>query len=264
MTMVWIYLGIFLAAAAVLCAVGFYKTVYFLSIGYGFAVAGLGIVLLVLFHGQMQVVHVVQCLVFVAYGARLSGFLIARERKNAAYRKTLTAVTTPESDMPVYRKIVIWLSVSVLYVIQVCPVFYRLYNGAADVVLPWIGIAISIAALCIESLGDRQKTVQKAANPNMVATQGLYKIVRCPNYFGEILYWTGVTLGGLTALSGWVQWAIVIAAYISIIGIMFSSAKRLEKRQIARYGKLAAYREYADKTPILLPLVPLYHLVKEA
>ena len=36
--MPWSLLGILLAVCAVACAVGFYKFVYFLSIGYGFAV----------------------------------------------------------------------------------------------------------------------------------------------------------------------------------------------------------------------------------
>ena len=40
--MPWSLLGIILIVCAVLCAVGFYKFVYFLSIGYGFAVAGGG------------------------------------------------------------------------------------------------------------------------------------------------------------------------------------------------------------------------------
>lgn len=38
--MPWNLPGILLAVCAVLCAVGFYKFVCFLSIGYGFAVAG--------------------------------------------------------------------------------------------------------------------------------------------------------------------------------------------------------------------------------
>lgn len=44
---------------------------------------------------------------------------------------------------------------------------------------------------------------------------------------------------------------------------MFNGAQRLEKRQSARYGNDPAYRLYADKTPILIPFVPLYHLYKE-
>ncbi len=153
---------------------------------------------------------------------------------------------------------------TVLYVAQASPVFYRLYNGAADTALPWIGVIISIIALILESVADKQKSDQKAANPDMVATKGLYKFVRCPNYFGEILFWTGVLVGGLTALSGWGQWLMAILAYICIVFIMFNGAQRLEKRQLGRYGKLREYRDYANKTPIILPLLPIYHLVKEA
>ena len=47
--MPWTLLGILLAVCAVLCAVGFYKFVYFLSIGYGFAVAGGGLAIFIMY-----------------------------------------------------------------------------------------------------------------------------------------------------------------------------------------------------------------------
>ena len=49
----WHDLAIMACVAAILCAVGFYRYVYFLSIGYGFAVAGIGITLLCLFGGLL-------------------------------------------------------------------------------------------------------------------------------------------------------------------------------------------------------------------
>ena len=259
----WEYLWILAVVAAVLSAVGFYKFVYFLSIGYGFAVAGIGVALMIMFGSQMQLVHYLQCILFILYGARLSGFLLYREIKNAAYRKTLAEATTSEKTMPIFVKAFIWLWVSVLYVAQTCPVFYRQYNGATDTLLPWIGVAISAVALIIETLADSQKSAQKAKNPDMVATEGLYKMVRCPNYFGEILFWTGVLVGGLTALESWGQWLMAVLAYIAIVYIMFNGAQRLEKRQMARYGDKPEYNEYADKTPIIIPLLPVYHLNKE-
>ena len=96
----------------------------------------------------------------------------------------------------------------------------------------------------------------------MVATKQLYKIVRCPNYFGEILFWTGVTVSCLDILQGAGQWITVIIAYILIVFIMFNGAQRLEKRQMARYGDNEEYKAYADKTPIIIPLLPVYHLNK--
>ena len=264
MIMGWNPLWILAVVALVLSAVGFYKFVYFLSIGYGFAIAGIGVALTVLFAGQMQPVHYVLCALLFVYGARLSGFLLYREIKNAAYRKTLAEATTSEKTMPVFVKAFIWVWVAALYVAQTSPVFYRLYNGAGDSVLPWIGAIISAAALVIESLADSQKSAQKAVDPGMVATKGLYRMVRCPNYFGEILFWTGMFVGGLTALNHWGQWLMAALGYVAIVFIMFNGAKRLEKRQNARYGSLPAYRAYADKTPIILPLVPIYHLDKAA
>ena len=44
----WGYLGIIFAVCAVLCSVGFYKFVYFLSVGYGFAVSGGAVTVLIL------------------------------------------------------------------------------------------------------------------------------------------------------------------------------------------------------------------------
>ena len=87
-----------LAVCAVLSAVGFWKFVYFLSIGYGFAIAGGGItvLILVLYNGWapgMLWLAVLQAALFVVYGARLSGFLLVREIRNASYRKTLSPGT---------------------------------------------------------------------------------------------------------------------------------------------------------------------------
>ena len=87
--MPWSLLGILCAVCAVLCAVGFYKFVYFLSIGYGFAVAGGGIAVLVmaLVTGTEAPIWVllIQAALFLAYGIRLSGFLLVRELKNVTF-----------------------------------------------------------------------------------------------------------------------------------------------------------------------------------
>ena len=59
------------------------------------------------------------------------------------------------------------------------------------------------------------------------------------------------------------QWIVVILGYLMILGIMISGAQRLEKRQNKNYGHMPEYRAYVEKTPILVPFIPVYHLVKE-
>jgi steroid 5-alpha reductase family enzyme len=260
----WEFLAIIFAVCAILCAVGFYKFVYFLSIGYGFAVAGGGIAILIIaivngWTAGVLWLALLQTALFIAYGARLSGFLLVREIKNAAYRKTLKEATGDDKKIPVFVLATIWLVVAVLYTAQISPMLYRYMNGAKDIIVPVIGAAISVLGLVLESVADQQKSAQKKLNPDMVATKGLYKIVRCPNYLGEIIFWTGVFVSGVTAYATVGQWIMAIVAYICIVYIMFNGAQRLEKRQMARYGENAEYNEYANKTPIIIPLLPIYH-----
>ncbi len=269
--MPWTLLGILLIVCAAACAVGFYKFVYFLSIGYGFAVAGGGIAVLVMYLLNPSAtplwIVLVQTALFIAYGMRLSGFLLVREFKNATFKKTDVAKDTlaknGEKKMPVFVLAAIWISVSILYVAQVSPMLFRYDNAAADVIVPIIGFAVSLFGLALESAADKQKSAQKKERPDMVATKGLYRICRCPNYLGEILFWTGVFVSGITAYLTVGQWITAVAAYICIVFIMFNGAQRLEKRQMARYGNNEEYNTYADKTPIIIPLLPIYHLNKK-
>ena len=269
--MPWSLLGILFAVCAVACAVGFYKFVYFLSIGYGFAVGFGGIAVLIMYFINPTAtplwIVLVQCALFIAYGARLSGFLLIREFKNATFKKTDVAKDTlaknGEKKMPIFVLVAIWLVVAVLYVAQVSPMLFRYVNASTDIILPIVGFAISIFGLILESIADKQKSAQKKERPDMVATKGLYKICRCPNYLGEILFWTGIFVSGITAYQSVGQWITAILAYICIVYIMFNGAQRLEKRQMERYGANDEYNAYADKTPIIIPLLPIYHLNKK-
>jgi len=269
--MPWSLLGILLAVCAVACAVGFYKFVYFLSIGYGFAVAFGGVAVFIMYLINPSAtplwIVLVQMVLFIAYGARLSGFLLIRELKNVTFKKTDVAKETlaknDEKKMPVFVLVTIWVSVAVLYVAQVSPMLFRYTNAVTDSLIPIIGFAISVFGLVLESVADKQKSAQKKERPDMVATKGLYKMCRCPNYFGEILFWTGVFVSGVTAYKTVGQWIMAVLAYICIVYIMFNGAQRLEKRQMKHYGENEEYNMYADKTPIIIPLLPIYHLNKK-
>ena len=197
----WGYLGIICAVCALCCAIGFKKFVWFLSIGYGFAIIGGGITVLI--------------------------FALANGWANGAIwlliRKTLNEDAGGDKKMPIFVLITIWIMVAVLYTAQVSPVFDRYYNYGTtakaehDFIVPLIGMAISVIGLVLETIADKQKSAQKKENPKMVATKGLYKIVRCPNYFGEILFWTGVFVSGVTAYRGVGQWIVAILALIAIV-----------------------------------------------
>ncbi len=270
----WIVTGILAGVAAVLSAIGFYKFVYFLSVGYGFAVSGMAIALLVMslvgFIPTLGAIEYVLIVLLIVYGFRLSGFLLYREIKSASYRKTLGSVTAKsEKKMPIFVKATIWITVIVLYVAEVSPIAYRSISGinystsnnVLDLVFPIIGAIVMVIALIIESLADFQKSKAKKENPNRFVDKGLYRYVRCPNYLGEILFWTGVLLSGVNILNTWWKILIAVLGYLCIVYVMVSGAKRLEKRQNKNYGKDPEYAEYVKKTPILFRSIPVKSLI---
>ena len=113
----------------------------------------------------------------------------------------------------------------------------------------------------LESAADLQKSRAKKLNPKRFVDTGLYRLVRCPNYLGEMLFWTGVILSGIGSVQGW-QWLMCLIGYISIIFVMFSGARRLEIRQNKNYGSDPEYQKYVKSVPILVPFIPLYSVEK--
>ncbi|MBQ9733163.1 MAG: steroid reductase, partial [Clostridia bacterium] len=102
-------LWIILVVSLVLTTIGFYKFVYFLSIGYGFAVAGGGIATLIMALAAPTEapiwITLIQAALFVVYGARLSGFLLVREFKDIAFKKTEVfkeTLTKGDKKMPIF------------------------------------------------------------------------------------------------------------------------------------------------------------------
>jgi steroid 5-alpha reductase family enzyme len=163
--------------------------------------------------------------------------------------------------VPFGVKIAIWVTCALLYVTQISGVFYRLANGAADNAFVFIGAAVMIFGVSLETAADIQKNNAKKVNPRRFVDTGLYRIVRCPNYLGEMIFWTGVLISGIGAVSGW-QWIVVAIGYIGIIFVMFSGARRLEIRQDKNYGNDPEYQKYVTTVPILLPFIPLYSVKK--
>lgn len=245
-----------------ICSIGFYRFVWFMSVGYGLAVAGIGLTMLIMAaaKGQLGILYAVQCVLMVVYGVRLGGFLLVRELKNAKYREKMRQVGG-DMKVPVFVAFFMWIFMGFLYVMQSAGAVYRVYNGvaASPNAFAWIGTVICLLGIVIESLSDKQKSEQKAKNPDLPAMEGLFRISRCPNYFGEMLFWTGMIISGIGALKG-AQWIVALIGYIEIMFVMVSGAKRVEGRHIKNYGSNPVYQKYADTTPLLFPFVPLYHL----
>ena len=259
------YLLILLAVSLAVSGLGWIYFIYFFSIGYGFGVSALAVTLAILFRDVLTVPTALMCVVMFIFGCRLGLYLLTREKRSPEYKKILYGPDAAKKK-PLFVVIVVWLFCALLYVGPVSPLAFYLGNkahgAAVNEVWPWIGTALMALGVILEAVADAQKKAAKKVNPKTFVSTGLYRLVRCPNYLGELVIWTGSFIVCFGACCNVWQWVIASIGYIGIVYVMFSGARRLELRQDLVYGADPKYQAYIKKTPILLPFVPIYSVAK--
>lgn len=259
------YLLVLTALALAVSAIGWVYFIYFFSIGYGFSISALSVASVIIFRDVMTWPALLFCAVMFVYGIRLGMFLLLREKRSASYKKILYQ---PENTTkkPFFVMMMIWISCALLYVGQMSPVAFYLGNLRDGVMVHegwmWAGAVVAAIGVAIEIIADAQKSAAKKVNANRFVDTGIYRLVRCPNYFGEVLMWTGSFIICFGACCTLWQWIIASLGYIGIIYVMFSGARRLELRQTETYGKDPEFQAYIKKTPLLIPFLPIYSLSK--
>ncbi len=256
------YLILALVSLAV-TAIGFRYYIHFFSVGYGFAISAISLTLFIMFLPILTLPNVIMVLLLFVYGIRLGGYLLYREHKAPAYNKRVGGEIKDGKSMSIGAKIAMWLSCAVLYLLMTSPLLFRFELGP---LVSWgvatiIGIALMAIGILLEVFADLQKATAKKKTPGRFVDTGLYRIVRCPNYLGEILLWTGVFVCGCPVMHGW-QWIVAALGLLLIYYVMFSGARRLEIRQNKSYGNDPEYQKYIKKVPIILPLIPLFSVEK--
>mgnify|MGYP001121995877 CR=1 FL=1 len=253
--------------ALVVSSIGFYRLLYFINIGYAFAIVGMILLMLFRHIENFSIASVLQNIFLALWGLRLGIYLVQREFQAGAYDKYKNETHASLAKTPIGVNVIIWISVSILYVLMFSPNIFLLTEPPTFTSWPFylvqgIGLLLMGGGLILEWLADKQKSNFKAERPRDYCDTGLYRLVRCPNYLGEVTIWVGNWVVGIPFYTTPAHWIISIIGMICIILIMMISTKRLEDAQDDRYGNRPAYQEYIRTVPVLFPFVPVYSLKK--
>ena len=82
---------------------------------------------------------------------------------------------------------------------------------------------------------------------------GLWARCRHPNYFGEIVLWTGVAVAALPALESWRYVTLISPVFVWLLLTRISGIPLLEAQAERQWGGDPAYLSYRARTPTLVP-----------
>lgn len=124
---------------------------------------------------------------------------------------------------------------------------WLIVSGNAGTPEPWfVGLCLALTAFGIFWVftSDMQKTTSLQLQPGVLITDGLWGIVRNPNYFGELLIYLGFVLLPLHLVPPLILLFIVATEWLPRM--------RRKDRSLSRYGEFAAYER---RTKLFIPYV---------
>lgn len=118
------------------------------------------------------------------------------------------------------------------------------------------GALMWITGFGLESIADYQKMAFKKDHPDDYVNTGLYRYSRYPNYFGEILLWSGMWLVASSSFRGLQYLSILSPLFVAGLIHNVSGVKLAEASQAKRYGQRKDFQEYHTKTSMYIPWFP--------
>ncbi|MGB1556521.1 MAG: DUF1295 domain-containing protein [Oceanococcaceae bacterium] len=117
-----------------------------------------------------------------------------------------------------------------------------------------LGLLIWAMGFAIEAVADAQKSAFNAdpAHTGRFVNVGLWRWSRHPNYFGEILLWTGMALAASPVFVAWEWLGWLSPLFVALLLIKISGVPLLEQRSDAKWGGQADYEAYKRNTPVLM------------
>ena len=209
----------------------------------------------VLFSSVLDLRSTIVAGMVLVWSSRLAIFLFRRISKAGKDSRFDTIKTSPVSFLMAWTVQGLWVLLTAAAALAVITGGTREPLG----VIGYLGVAIWLAGFLIEVVADRQKSKFKAdpANQGKFINVGLWAWSRHPNYFGEIVLWTGMAIIAVPVLEGW-QWATLISpVFVFFLLTRVSGVPMLEQAADQRWGGQDDYEAYKQDTPVLVMRPPV-------
>lgn len=201
--------------------------------------------------GASHIRQKVQTGLVTAWGLRLGTFLFMRILKDGHDRRFNNVRDSPGTFFVYWTIQAVWVFMTLLPTLMLNSERRDVPLGTRD----YVGWSVWGLGFAAEAIADQQKWLFKRdpENAGKFIQSGLWAYSRHPNYFGEILQWSGLWLSASSVMEGLQYLSVASPLFVWFLLRYVSGIPILEKQAMKKWGSEPAFQEYIKNTPLLWP-----------
>ena len=193
--------------------------------------------------------NIVIVLLISLWALRLGSFLFMRIHKDGEDKRFRTIKPSATQFFMTWTLQGLWVSLC-----SMCALTAISSDGGVVVnAMFYFGLGLFVLGFSTEIVADNQKSKFRSFSENRdkFITTGLWAKSRHPNYFGEIVLWTGIATMSFSSLEGWQYLTLISPIFTYILLVYVSGVRMLEARADKKWGDNDDYIKYKSETPVL-------------
>ena len=196
-----------------------------------------------------NVANTVIVLLISLWALRLGSFLFMRIHKDGEDKRFRTIKPSATQFFMTWTLQGLWVSLC-----SMCALTAISSDGGVVVnAMFYFGLGLFVLGFSTEIVADNQKSKFRSfpENRDKFITTGLWAKSRHPNYFGEIVLWTGIAVMSFSSLEGWQYLTLISPIFTYILLVYVSGVRMLEARADKKWGDDEDYIKYKSETSAL-------------
>ncbi len=202
------------------------------------------------YFANLNLANLLIVILITFWALRLGSFLFMRIHKDGEDKRFRTIKPSPSQFFMTWTLQGLWVSLCSMCALTAISTETGLIINA----LLYIGLILFVAGFLIEIIADKQKSKFRAIpeNKDKFITSGLWARSRHPNYFGEIVLWSGIAVMSFSSLEGLQYLTLISPIFTYLLLVYVSGVRMLEARGDIKWGNNEDYKNYKENTPVLL------------
>ena len=202
------------------------------------------------YFANLNLANLVIVFLITFWALRLGSFLFMRIHKDGEDKRFRTIKPSASQFFMTWTLQGLWVSLCSMCALT------AISSDSGLIVNPvfFAGLVLFIFGFLLEIIADKQKSKFRAIpeNKNKFISSGLWARSRHPNYFGEIVLWTGISVMSFSSLEGLQYLTLISPIFTYVLLVYISGVRMLEARGDIKWGENEDYRNYKENTPVLL------------